>query len=251
MWHKPHLLNAIADLLWLVGGAVLLLAVVLGVTRLPLFPLTAVAVTEPLKETRRAEIERALSGRLGGNFFTIQPDRVREALEKLPWVRTAQVRRRWPGTLEVTIEEHQAKARWGEGSAQLVNTYGEVFYGATRNLPALVLNGPTGAAPELMAREAEFSAALAPTGRTVRQVVLTPRLAWRVVLDDGLVLELGQEQDKAPVVERVKRFAGVYAQVIAGRETPPAVVDLRYPNGFALRLAALGAAGQLEPRGNP
>lgn len=251
MWHKPHLLNAIADLLWLVGGAVLLLAVVLGITRLPLFPLTTVEITAPLRETRRAEIERALGGQLAGNFFTVQPDRVRDALEKLPWVRKAQVRRQWPGTLEVTLEEHRAIARWGEGAAQLVNSHGEVFYGATRLLPALVLNGPTGAAPELMAREAEFSAALAPAGRTVRQVVLTPRLAWRVVLDDGLVLELGQEQEKSPVVERVKRFAGVYAQVIAGRETPPAIVDLRYPNGFALRLAVLGTAGQLEPRGNP
>lgn len=251
MWHKPHLLIAIADLLWLVGAAVLLLAVVLGVTRLPLFPLTELAITAPLKETRRAEIERALAGHLTGNFFTVQPERVRDALEKLPWVRTAQVRRRWPGSLEVTIEEHAAIARWGEGSAQLVNTYGEVFYGATRQLPTLVLNGPTGAAPELLAREAEFSAALAPTGRSVRQVVLTPRLAWRIVLDDGLVLELGQEQERAPIAERVRRFAGVYGQVIAGRATPPAVVDLRYPNGFALRLAALSTAGQLEPRGNP
>lgn len=251
MWHKPQLLIAIADLLWLVGVAILLVAIVLGVTRLPLFPLQALAVSAPLQETRRGEIERALAGKLHGNFFSVRPDRVRDALETLPWVRKAQVRRRWPGTLEVTIEEHRAVARWGEGAAQLVNSYGEVFYGATRQLPPLVLSGPTGAAPELLARAAEFSAALAPTGRAVRQLALSPRLAWRIVLDDGLVIELGQEQEKAPIVERLKRFAGVYGEVIAGRAVPPAAVDLRYPNGFALRLAGLGSAGQLEPRGNP
>lgn len=251
MWHKPQLLTAIADLLWLVGGAILSVVLVLGVTRLPLFPLRELAITAPLQETRRADIERAVAGQLRGNFFTVRPERVRDALEKLPWVRKAQVRRRWPGALEVAIEEHRAVARWGEGAAQLVNTHGEVFYGVTRQLPALVLAGPTGAAPDVLARHAAFADALRPTGRTVRQVALSSRLAWRIVLDDGMVIELGQEQDKAPIVDRLKRFAATYEEVIAGRTPPPAVADLRYPNGFALRLAAANAAGQSEPRGNP
>ena len=252
MWHKPQLLTAIADLLLLVGVAVVVAGGLLWASRLPFFPLREVVITEPLRETRRAEIEHALAGLVRGNFFSVRPEQVRQALEQLPWVRRAEVRRQWPSRLEIRIEEHRAVARWGEGLAQLVNSHGEVFYGATRNLPTPVLVGPTGSAPEVLQRYNDFARVLVPTGRTPSQVALSPRLAWRIRLDDGMAIELGREQPKTPVLARLERFVAVYPEAIAARATRPAEVDLRYPNGFALRLAALGApAGGPELRGNP
>ena len=251
MWHKPQLLTAIADLLLLIGVAVLVGGGLLWASRLPLFPLREVAIAEPLRETRRAEIEHALKGQLRGNFFSVRPDQVRQALEQLPWVRRAEVRRQWPGRLEVRIEEHEAVARWGEGQAQLVNSHGEVFYGATKALPPTVLFGPTGSAPEVLQRFREFARVLAPTGRTPQQVTLSPRLAWRIRLDDGMAIELGREQPKAPLLARLERFAGAYGEAVAARASRPAEADLRYPNGFALRLAGLNAPAGGELRGHP
>lgn len=252
MWHKPQLLTAIADLLLLVGVAVVVAGGLLWASRLPLFPLREVVITEPLRETRRPEIERALNGLLRGNFFSVRPEQVRQALEQLPWVRRAEVRRQWPGRLEIRIEEHQAVARWGEGLAQLVNSHGEVFYGATKTLPKAVLFGPTGSAPEVLQRYRDFARVLAPTGRAPQQVTLSPRLAWRIRLDDGMAIELGREQTKAPLLARLERFVEAYGEAVAARPTRPAEADLRYPNGFALRLAGLNApAGGAELRGNP
>ena len=64
---------------------------------------------------------------------------------------------------------------------------------------------------------------------------LSPREAWRVTLDDGVVLDLGRDQPKHPAVERLARFAQAYPVLRTRLQTPFQVVDMRYPNGFALR----------------
>jgi cell division protein FtsQ len=251
MWHNPRLLLATADLLWVVGGVLLAAALAIWVGRQPIAPLSRVVVVNQLQEVQRADIEQALQG-LRGNMITVSLDGVRSSLEKLAWVRRADVRRRWPSTIELTLHEQEPVARWGDGAQQLVNVEGEVFYAGNtqQRLDALpIFQGPLGSAPELLARYREASAVLQPTGRRPSQVTLTPRLAWRLRLDDGLWIELGREQAKAPVVARLKRFAEIYAAVVAPRPTRPALVDLRYPNGFVMRVAG-AAPGGAELRGN-
>ncbi|HET6718106.1 MAG TPA: cell division protein FtsQ/DivIB [Rhodocyclaceae bacterium] len=251
MWNNPRLLLATADLLWLSGGLLLLAALAIWGSRQPIAPLSRVVVINELKEVQRADIEQALQG-LRGNMISVSLDGVRTALEKLAWVRRAEVRRRWPATLELTLHEQEAVARWGDGSQQLVNVQGEVFYapGAQRRLDGLPLfQGPIGSAPELLARYREASTVLQPTGRLPRQVTLTPRQAWLLRLDDGLWIELGREQAKAPVLTRLQRFAEVYESVVAARPVKPTLIDLRYPNGFVMRVAG-AVPGGAEIRGN-
>ena len=247
MWHKPQLMTVIADLLLAAGAAMLLMALGLGAARLPLFPLKEVVFVQDLREVQRGEVERALSGLMRGNFFSVNLESLRGALEKLPWVRKAEVRRSWPSRLEVRVEEHQPVARWGEGGGQLVNTYGEVFAAGLppARLDGLpLLAGPMGTAPDVLRRFDDFARQLQPLSRRPRQLVLSPRLAWQLRLDDGLLLELGREQPKAPVGMRLARFVDNYPRVLAGRTPRPLVVDLRYPNGLALRLAAAGNEGK-------
>lgn len=236
-------MTAVADLLLAAAAAALLVAGALGAARLPLFPLKEVVFVQDLKEVQRGEVERALAGLVRGNFFSVNLEGLRQSLERLPWVRKAEVRRRWPSRLEVSVEEQQAAARWGDGAAQLVNGYGEVFNASLpqNRLDALpLLTGPSGTAPEVLRRFDELAKVLQPTGHQPRQLLLSPRLAWQVRLDDGMVLELGREQPKAPIALRLERFVDIYPTVLAARSPRPAAVDLRYPNGFALRLAAAG-----------
>lgn len=249
MWQKPQLMTAIADLLLLAAAAALLVAGALMATRLPFFTLSEVRVQHELKEVRRAEIERALGGLLHGNFFSTNLEAVRQSLEKISWVRRAEVRRRWPARLDISIEEHEPAARWGDGATQLVNTYGEVFVATLPPEVALpTLHGPVGSAQEVLNHYAAFAAALRPTGHRPAQLTLSPRLAWQLRLDDGMTLELGREQQKAPVRLRLQRFVEFYPTVLAARNPRPLAVDMRYPNGFALRQAA-AANGNNEGRG--
>ena len=250
MWHKPQLMNAVSDLLFVAAAAALLVAACVWAMRLPLFPLREVVLMHELQEVRRGEIERSLSGLLLGNFFSVNLESLRQAFEKLPWVRRAEVRRQWPGRLEVRLEEHQAVAHWGDGSNQLVNTFGEVFAAAlSRDLNLPRLTGPSGSSAEVLRYYAEFSQILRPTGRAPEHVVLSPRLAWFLKLEDGMLVELGREQTKAPIGVRLQRFVEYYPTLSDNRRPRPIAVDMRYPNGFALRYMNAASSASHEVRG--
>jgi cell division protein FtsQ len=243
MWNKPHLLNALADLLMLVAAAALLAAAAVWLVRVPSLPVQQVVFADPLPHTRRQEVEQVLPPSLKGNFFSLNLEAVRGALETLPWVRKVEVRRVWPARLEVKVEEHRAAARWGEGRGELVDSYGEVFSAmptAEELLALPLLFGPQGTAPEVLQRYAEFVEGFSKLGEKPVQVFLSPRLAWQLKLANGMLVDIGREQARAPVGVRLQRFIEVYPETVARQAIRPAVVDLRYPNGFAMRVANEG-----------
>lgn len=241
MWNKPQLMIAISDLLWVAGAASLLVSGVVWGARMPWFPLREVVFQESLREVRRSEVERSLAGHLRGNFFSVSLDGVRQALEELPWVRRAEVRRQWPGRLEVSIEEHAPVAFWGPATGQLVNTHGEVF-SAVMTLPPEkplpVLVGPAGMAPEMIAYFSQAESLLEPIGRWPKALNVSARQALQIRLDDGMIIELGRQQTKAPIRQRIERFVEYYPSVLTAARQRPSVVDMRYPNGFALRVGS-------------
>lgn len=246
MWHKPQLMTVVADLLLLATAAAAVAVGLVWLSRLPAFPLRTVEFTAPPQAVTRADLERALAGTLDPRFFAVNVEHVRAGLEKLPWVRRATIRRVWPGKLVISLEEQQPVARWGSGTAQLVNGYGEVFYAVGgEGLP--VLSGPDETAPEVLARYREATAVLAALGQVPVEVSLSSRLAWRVRTARGLVIELGRDHARLSVTARLARFVDSVKRL----PVPLAAVrvaDMRYPNGFALRLAGVSAQ---PSRGNP
>jgi cell division protein FtsQ len=217
-------------------AGLLLLAACLGALHWLLaperFPVSQVELKGNLKHTTQAEIEAALP-RVAGNFFAADLAEVRAGVERLPWVRRVAVRRVWPDRLEVSVEEHVALARWGAGEemSALVNTHGEKFSAKTREaLPSFI--GPGGSAAEVTRRYRRFSEIVAPLGTGVERVVLSPRHAWQLRLGNGLHLMLGRDADLAEA--RLKKFVEAYPPTVAGKKHE--YVDLRYPNGFALRV---------------
>ena len=251
MWDKPQLMTAVSDLLLVSAAAVLFGALVVWAAHLPVFPLREVIVMQELREVRRSEVEQSLSDRLRGNFFSINLDGVRRSLEQLPWIRHVDIRRRWPSSLEVSIEEHVPAAFWGQSTGQLVNSYGEVFaaeMNASPTAPIPLLVGPSGWAPEMLTYYREAAEMLKPLGRVPQELNVSPRLAMQLRLDDGMIVELGRQQTKAPVKERLERFVEHYKSIMTAALQRPKVVDMRYPNGFALRVAAAPA---IENKGKP
>ena len=120
----------------------------------------------------------------------------------------------------------------------MVNSFGEVFVALlpekeVAKLP--VAFGPQGTAPEILKRYGDFIRTLQPIGLRPTQVTLSPRLAWQLRFADGMVMDLGREQPKSPVGDRLSRFVEVYPATLGKSTAPPAVVDLRYPNGFEVR----------------
>ena len=78
-------------------------------------------------------------------------------------------------------------------------------------------------------------------------VRMSPRGAWHVRLDNGMTLEVGRDQ----VPERVARFLAAYPRTIAPLGRNAEYVDLRYPNGFAVRVRNIDKATTDAPRNAP
>ena len=239
-WDRPMLINLLADVLLLAGGALLAWAGAMALQRLPVFPLKQLVVATSLDEVSRAQIEQTARSVLTGNFFTVNLETAQAAFERMPWVRSASLRRHWPDGIELELEEHRAAARWTpkDGEPRLVNTRGEVFMASAsdKGLPAFA--GPEGSASRVLARYQEFNGSLAGIGRKPVAIHLSAREAWQIKLDDGVLLELGRDQPKHPLLDRLNRFTTHYAAVSSSarsRLQTIGVVDMRYPNGFALR----------------
>jgi cell division protein FtsQ len=236
MWDNPRWLNLAANVLFGVALAGALALACLALMRSPVFSLRSIRVLGQPQHVTAGDVVNALQGRVSGTFFTVDLDSVRGLFEGIPWVRRAEVRRLWPDELEVRIEEQVPLARWGrETEGQLVNAYGELFRGRSDSvLPAFA--GPAASEAEVTRRYTEFRKLLAPLGVEPRSVLLSPRYAWQLRLSNGLVVQLGRERDKDAVVDRLARFVEAYPRTLGKLQRRVEYVDLRYPNGFAVRL---------------
>lgn len=75
----------------------------------------------------------------GDNLLALNLRMVRERLLAHPWVDTASVSRKIPGTLEIRIKEHHALARIDLGRKFLINDKGRIFKELTPEDPELPL----------------------------------------------------------------------------------------------------------------
>ena len=75
----------------------------------------------------------------------------------------------------------------------------------------------------------------APLGWTVKKVVLSERYSWRVGFSNGAWVELGRADTPNALEERVHRLQQSMNFVQENIGNTGAYIDLRYPNGFAMR----------------
>lgn len=236
VWDRPALLDLVSDLLLLFAAVAAAYALGVWFVTRPLFPLREVIVLTPPAQVTTAQLEYAARSAIRGNFFTVDLEGVRTTFEKLPWVRRAEVRRRWPDAVELRLEEHQAVAYWrvaDSDETHLVNRQGEVFIAAS-NADMPDFSGPQGSATYLLAKHRQFSDMLAPLERRLVRLWLSARAAWKLELDDGMVIVLGRDRERAPIDERLARFVAAWPQATAQVGMQVAVADLRYRSGFAL-----------------
>jgi len=235
MWDNPRTLNAISLALVLAALAGVLWGGASWLVRQPAFAIENVVVTTPLARASGAHVESIVREELAGTFFTLDLERARGALSKVPWVRSVGVRRQWPRRIEIEIEEQTPVARWND--AGLVNTQGETFI-ADWNGELPQFRGPDGSSAQIAARYREWSAMLAPLALSVRTLALSARGGWEIDAAGArgpLTIELGREDPGG----RLARFVAAHDRTIgalarAGR--PIAQVDLRFRNGFAVRV---------------
>lgn len=243
MWQDIRLLNATANALLGLLALAILGSALWWVVHRPLFTLREVRLEGPEHTTLRHVSPSTVRGtalpQIKGNFFTADLEQVRVAFESVPWVRRALVQREFPNRLKVVLQEHKPVAFWGaESDARLVNNFGEVFEANQGEVEAEVLpvlNGPQGQAPLVLQAYQVLSPLFDETDASLEQLQLSGQGSWRAQLDNGAVIELGHGSPQE-IEARTRLFLATVTQVSSryGRDLESA--DLRYGNGYAIRL---------------
>lgn len=196
------------------------------------FPMRHLVVTGEFHQVSDARVRTAVLPYVQRGFFAVDLEAMRADLARLPWVRSVVVRKRWPDRLEVALVEYKPLARWGEG--RMLSENGEIFpspRGHVSKLPLFL--GPDERASELMAFHSQARPLFLSLGLQLKEVHLSARGSWSLVLSDGTAIEVGRGDPQA----RLARFVRMLPRLEANEPRRLARADLRYTNGFALTWA--------------
>ena len=201
------------------------------------WPVGRVEISGDLTHVDRQQLQARLGQEVAEGFLHLSVVRVAAAVERLPWVARAVVKRRWPNGLLVQVTEQQAVARWGEEG--LLNRDGEVFVRSGGDLlPGLPqLIGPDAATRDFYRQYTQLSAVLLAMG------LPRPNRA-RLTTGGELRLDLPMAHGRGTLLltvaaadaqRKVHRFARVWQYLDEDQRRQAAAVDLRYPQGMAVR----------------
>jgi len=193
-------------------------------------PIDAVVINGAFERVSAIQVEDALSLHVQTGFLSADLRSMRAELLEIPWVANADVRRRWPGSIEVQISEERPAACWGK--AGLLNVHGELFVDEALHVPAELprLAGPQGAERRVSEMFFAIEKRLEQRGMAAVALRLDRRGAWEVQLSSGIHVRLGASF----VDQRLDRFFEALDKVIAAQAEQVEYVDMRYTNGFAI-----------------
>lgn len=196
------------------------------------WPFRQIRIDAEFQRVNAEQVRAAATPQLASGFFAVDLGAVRAAIEQVPWVERAEVRKHWPDLLEVRLIEREAVAVWGD--ARLVSRSAELFAvpgnTAPEGLPSL--SGPDDRVAEVLAFHGRINVALRNSGLQASGLALSGRGGWSAQLANGAELVIGREQPE----QRFARFVAALPRLEPGTLSLLQRADLRYANGFALRL---------------
>ena len=220
-------------LVWILALALVALPVVavlegwIGAER---WPLRTLRVSGALVHVEDARLREAVLPYAHDGFFAMRLADAQAAVAALPWVQSAEVRKRWPDVVEVEVTEHRPFARWGDD--RLLSEQGTLFPTTGIKPPPRLpqFHAPDSRVTEVVALYNESRVLFTPLGYDVRELVLDTRGSWSLVLTNGTRITIGSQQARP----RLERFARLLPQLLQARTDRLTRADLRYTNGFAL-----------------
>jgi cell division protein FtsQ len=210
--------------------------------RHPVFSIQGITVKGNVTHSNVVTLRANVLPQLSGNFFTLNLLQARQAFEQIPWIRSALVRREFPNRLSVTLDEFQPVAQWGfEGDGKFLSVEGAVFEVNaddvdSETLP--LLKGPESQAKTVLEMYKFLKPMMAKMDMSLDKLELSQRGSWTAQLASGATLELGHGTQQE-ISDRLQLFFKTLTQVASryGRTVTSLLsADLRYDNGYALRL---------------
>lgn len=196
----------------------------------PAFPILHVTVDGEFSHIDKQALVEAVTPFASGGFMSVDVVRLREAGESVPWVKEIQVKRVWPDSLHLVVEEQEAIALWGDDA--LVNNKGNLFFPAKASFPdgLVQLKGPKGSSRMVAEQFYAVSRLVSTLGLSVQEIEMSERRAWTIKLSNGVNVMLGRTDSE----QRLQRFVTTFKAVLQPYENDITAVDMRYTNGLSV-----------------
>ncbi|MGF6148533.1 Cell division protein FtsQ [Kingella potus] len=241
MWNNAQTLSRVSGWLYAAVAVLLLCSAAVWLYRSPHFPVKQVNINGRLRYSDSGQLQQVAQQYIRGNIFRADLNGAQAAFARLPWIAKAEVRRRLPDAVDISLTERIPVAHWDEG--RLLDSEGNPFaatWEGDGELPEF--KGQEGSG-KIMAEHLDiFRRELAKQKLAVAVLSRTPRSAWEIVLDNGIRIRLGRENE----TERLARFVEAWPKLLRPQADRLEYVDMRYRDGFAVRLKEHG----IQPAGN-
>lgn len=194
------------------------------------FPIKTVRVYG-VNRVNQEEVRNLLFPLVNRGFFTINVEYIRDRLLQMPWLSDLYVKRVWPDQVEITMVERNPIASWNEAS--LLSEAGELFTPKKETYPANLPRfiGPNGKQIFMLQNFKDINRLLSPLRAKISYLELTPDYSWKLTLDNGITMQIGHKD----TLTRLHHFVKVYPKIVGIRAADVDYIDLRYPNGVAVR----------------
>ncbi len=249
--NKPSLIKRIMRTLpvLMASVAVIYLAVLVKNIDVPtVLPVSDIQVSGKLNFVDKNEIKALVKQNIMGGYFTVDLAGIRALLLQKPWVKNVSLRKKWPASLNVFVEEQVPIAYWNKNA--FLSEKGDVFKPADidkrLNLPRL--NGPQGQHHHVWQFMNILYRETALLNYEVVHLNLDERRAWQLIIveqnenrNNRIDVRLGRFDTE----KRLQRFVRILpalsteygrASIDGFAENKIKVIDMRYPNGFAVQM---------------
>ena len=228
-------------------------------------PVNDVLIMGELNFLDKEKIKSIVKNNISGGYFTVDLNKMREILLQQAWVKNVSLRRQWPASLNVSIDEQVPVAYWNKDGyiSEAGDVFKPVFIDKELNLPKL--NGPEGQHNNVWKFMNILYKKTALLNYEVVRLDIDERRAWQLVIASNTGTE-GSDAEKSRIrvrlgrfdtEKRLQRFVSILPALTIGHELTNngltnngltkgglpenriKAIDMRYPNGFAVQMAAV------------
>lgn len=187
-----------------------------------------------------SRVKRSVQKSLNGGYFTADLKQVKKAIEELPWVAQATVRRVYPNRLVVDVTPYQALALYEDG--RLVSDKGDLFQANPEEadnagrLPNFY--GPIAQVKTLALMYDRLGRVFAKIDVKITDLQISDRGTWSLVFSNAQIpptkVEYGRERiGFDSLLAQTEKLVQVYPKVYDLMKGPPASIDMRYNQALA------------------
>ena len=164
------------------------------------------------------------------SFFNFKINILKKEIEKVSWVKSADIRRVYPGEIKIYIEEHIPIAIWNNES--YMNNIGDIFFinNIKKNLPILISNQ---SGNKIMFEY--FSLLLKYISDEnfdikIKKIEENDIRSLSAYLSSGIIVKFGSKDIRGKILTFIK----VYKTLNTSDLEKIRYIDMRYSNGFSI-----------------